>query len=179
MTPVDISKAKETDETTDYVILSVEGYGDILIRLYPDVAPKTVANFKKLVSQKFYDGLIFHRVIKDFMIQGGDPEGTGYGDSGETVPGEFYANGVPNDLPHYRGVLSMARGYDPNSASCQFFIVHKTERCLHLNGYYAAFGYVVDGIEIVDRIASVSTDSNAKPLNPVKISTVRFAEIEE
>ena len=177
MSPVDISKATVTEEATDYVIISVEKYGDILIRLYPDVAPETVSNFKNLVSQKFYDGLTFHRIIKDFMIQGGCPKGNGTGDSGTTIKGEFSANGFENNLLHNRGVLSMARGEKMDSASCQFFIVHKTSP--HLDGNYAAFGYVVSGMDVVDSIASVPvwSDNNSPKNNTVRISSVRFAEI--
>ncbi|MBR2353861.1 MAG: peptidylprolyl isomerase [Clostridia bacterium] len=177
MSPVDISKAEVTDSVTDYVLISVANYGDILIRLYPDVAPETVENFKALVSQKFYDGLTFHRIIKDFMIQGGDPKGNGTGDSGKNITGEFSANGFENNLLHNRGVVSMARGDDKNSASCQFFIVHKTSD--HLDGNYAAFGYVVAGMDVVDKIASVPVwpDDNSPKFTTVKISTARFAEI--
>ncbi len=179
MSPVDISKATVTEEKTDYVIISVEKFGDILVRLYPDVAPDTVSNFKELVSQKFYDGLTFHRILEDFMIQGGDPKGNGTGDSGKTITGEFSKNGFENNLLHNRGVISMARGDDMNSASCQFFIVHKTSS--HLDGAYASFGYVVSGMDVVDKIAEVpvipGTDGVA--FNTVKISTIRFAEIAE
>ena len=178
MSPVDISKASVTETETDYVIISVKDYGDILVRLYPDVAPKTVENFKNLVAEKFYDGLTFHRIIKNFMIQGGCPKGDGTGDAGENIKGEFSDNGFENNLLHNRGVLSMARGNEANSASCQFFIVHSTEGASHLNGSYAAFGYVVSGMDVVDKIASVRTfaDDNS-PYNTVKINSIRFAEI--
>lgn len=134
----------------------------IKLELYPDAAPVTVANFEKLVRQGFYDGLIFHRVIKDFMIQGGDPEGTGMGGSDEKIKGEFLANGVNNPIRHERGVISMARSSLPNSASSQFFIVHKTAP--HLDGQYAAFGKVVEGMEVVDEIAECRTNYNDRPL---------------
>lgn len=165
----------ESETETDYVILTVRKYGTIVIRLYPDVAPETVANFKKLVSEKFYDGLIFHRVIKNFMIQGGDPLGTGSGGSPQTIKGEFTSNGHENNLAHVRGVVSMARTNIPDSASSQFFIVHKTYPSL--DGQYAAFGYVVYGMDAVDAIASVRTNSNDKPTADVVIESIRFATV--
>ena len=136
----------------------------IKLELYPDKAPITVANFEKLVSKGFYDGLCFHRVIKGFMIQGGDPLGNGTGGADEDIKGEFAANGVPNDIKHVRGVISMARSMMPNSASSQFFIMHKDAP--HLDGQYAAFGRVVEGIEVVDEIADVATDFRDKPKTP-------------
>ena len=138
------------------------------IELYPDKAPKTVANFEKLVKEGFYDGLSFHRIIKGFMIQGGDPEGTGMGGSGKNIPGEFAANGFKtNDIKHTRGVISMARAMNPDSASSQFFIMH--EDAPHLDGSYAAFGKVVSGIEAVDEIANVHTSYGDRPVTPVII----------
>ena len=138
------------------------------IELYPDKAPKTVENFEKLVKAGFYDGLTFHRIIKGFMIQGGDPEGTGMGGAKDKIYGEFSSNGFPqNDLRHTRGVISMARSMAPNSASSQFFIMHKNAP--HLDGSYAAFGKVVDGIEAVDEIASVRTTFGDRPVTPVVI----------
>lgn len=138
------------------------------IELYPDKAPKTVANFEKLVSEGFYDGLTFHRIIKGFMIQGGDPEGTGMGGAKDKIPGEFASNGFPqNDIKHTRGVISMARSMAPNSASSQFFIMHKDAP--HLDGSYAAFGKVISGIEAVDEIASVRTTFGDRPVTPVVI----------
>ena len=138
------------------------------IELYPDKAPKTVENFEKLVKAGFYDGLTFHRIIKGFMIQGGDPEGTGMGGAKDKIYGEFSSNGFPqNDLRHTRGVISMARSMAPNSASSQFFIMHKDAP--HLDGSYAAFGKVVDGIEAVDEIASVRTTFGDRPVTPVVI----------
>lgn len=136
----------------------------IKLELYPDKAPITVANFEKLVSKGFYDGLCFHRVIKGFMIQGGDPLGNGTGGADEDIKGEFAENGVPNDIKHVRGVISMARSMMPNSASSQFFIMHKDAP--HLDGQYAAFGRVVEGIEVVDEIADVATDFRDKPKTP-------------
>ncbi|MBR0530287.1 MAG: peptidylprolyl isomerase [Ruminococcus sp.] len=156
------------------VKIEMENGKEILIELYPDVAPITVANFEKLVGQGFYDGLIFHRVIKGFMIQGGDPEGTGMGGAKEKIKGEFRSNGVANDLKHTRGVISMARSMMPNSASSQFFIMH--EDAPHLDGNYAAFGKVVKGIEVVDEIASVKVDFNDKPLEPQVMKKVTIVD---
>ena len=130
--------------------------------LYPEKAPNTVNNFLSLVKKGFYDGLIFHRVISGFMIQGGDPTGTGMGGAKEKIKGEFLANGVRNDLKHTRGVISMARSAMPNSASSQFFIMHQDAP--HLNGQYAAFGKVVEGMDVVDEIAAVDVNFNDKPL---------------
>lgn len=142
--------------------------GDIVeIELYPDAAPITVANFEKLVKEGFYDGLIFHRVIAGFMIQGGDPTGTGMGGSGINIRGEFAINGVSNPISHERGVISMARAQNPNSASSQFFICHADAK--FLDGQYAAFGRVVSGMEAVDAIASVPTDRNDRPRIEQKI----------
>ena len=142
--------------------------------LYPDIAPATVKNFVDLAGKGFYNGLIFHRVIPGFMIQGGDPEGTGMGGPGYTIKGEFTSNGFRNDLKHTRGVLSMARAMDSNSAGSQFFIMH--EDSPHLDGQYAAFGKLIEGIEVVDKIASVRTDYNDRPLEPQQIDfmTVQF-----
>ena len=130
--------------------ISIKDYGVIKAELDADKAPITVTNFIKLVNDKFYDGLTFHRIIKDFMIQGGDPLGNGTGGSKETIKGEFSSNGVNNDLSHTRGAISMARSQDPDSASSQFFIVHKDST--YLDGNYAVFGYVTEGIEVVDKI---------------------------
>ena len=170
-----------TDEVTDYVVMDIKDFGPIVIHLLPDVAPETVANFKKLVSEGFYDGLIFHRVISEFMIQGGDPQGNGYGGSNQTIKGEFAANGFENNLKHERGVISMARTNDPDSATSQFFIVHQTSanNSYSLDGKYASFGYVVYGIEVVDAIAAVKTDYYDRPLTPVVINSVKFAIVSE
>lgn len=146
------------------VKIEMENGGIIEIELYPEIAPITVKNFEKLVAEGFYDGLIFHRVISGFMIQGGDPTGTGYSGSDESIKGEFLANGVVNKLSHTRGVISMARSQNPNSASSQFFICH--EDAVFLDGNYAAFGKVTKGIEVVDEIAAVATDGMDKPLTP-------------
>ena len=149
------------------VIIEMENGGKIELELYPEYAPITVKNFEKLVSEHFYDGLIFHRVIKGFMIQGGDPEGTGMGGSYQMIKGEFRTNGHDNPIKHTRGVISMARSYDRDSASSQFFIMHADAP--HLDGNYAAFGKVVSGIEVVDEIASIPTDYNDRPKFDMKI----------
>ncbi len=168
---------EETNEITNYVKLETTK-GIILVELYPDVAPITVENFQNLVNEKFYDGLIFHRVIKDFMIQGGDPEGTGLGGSSKTIKGEFKNNGVNNDLSHTRGVISMARNsISMDSASSQFFIVQKDST--YLDGDYAAFGKVIAGMDVVDKIAGVNVDSNDKPTSTQKIKSIRFIKIGE
>ena len=152
------------------VTIEMENGKKIKLELYPEVAPITVANFEKLVREGFYDGLIFHRVIKGFMIQGGDPEGTGMGGAKEKIKGEFAANGVKNDLKHTRGVISMARSQNPNSASSQFFIMHADAP--HLDGQYAAFGKVVEGIETVDEIAETKTEFRDRPVKEQKIKRV-------
>ena len=143
--------------------IEMEDGGVMKGELYPEIAPITVENFEKLANSGFYDGLIFHRVIPGFMIQGGCPDGTGMGGPGWNIKGEFAANGVKNDLRHERGVLSMARAMDPDSAGSQFFIMHETSP--HLDGQYAAFGKVISGMEVVDRIAEVPTDYQDKPLS--------------
>ena len=175
----DISKVSVSETETDYVMINVRiNDGEeraILIRLFPDVAPETVKNFKKLVSEKFYDGIIFHRVIEGFMIQGGDPDGDGTGGSKDTIKGEFTSNGFENNLLHKRGVVSMARTNDPDSASSQFFIMHKDYPSL--NEKYAAFGYVVYGMDVVDDIAEVRTNSNDKPVIDIVMTSVRFAKV--
>ncbi|MGN1399756.1 MAG: peptidylprolyl isomerase [Erysipelotrichaceae bacterium] len=144
------------------VVIEMNDGGIIKIELDPTAAPITCENFVKLVENHFYDGLIFHRVIKNFMIQGGDPTKTGMGGSDQKIKGEFRSNGVDNPLQHRRGTISMARSQNPNSASSQFFIVHQDS--LYLDGNYAAFGKVVEGMDVVDRIASVKTDRNDRPL---------------
>lgn len=146
--------------------------GDIIkAELYPDKAPNTVNNFIYLANSGYYDGLIFHRVIKGFMIQGGDPDGNGTGGPGYGIKGEFTANGFKNDLKHDRGVLSMARSMMPNSAGSQFFIMHQDSP--HLDGQYAAFGKVIEGIEVVDKIAEVKTDFRDKPKEAQVMAEVR------
>ena len=160
------------NEKNPRVLMTVKNFGVIEIELFSDIAPKTVANFLKLVNMNFYDGIIFHRVISGFMIQGGDPLGMGYGGSDEKIKGEFALNGVNNPLKHTRGVISMARSQMPNSASSQFFIMHQDAP--HLNGSYAAFGAVVSGIEVVDKIAKVRTNYHDKPLEDVVIEKVEL-----
>ena len=152
------------------VKITFEDASVITLELYDDIAPKTVENFLKLVKEKFYDGLTFHRVISGFMIQGGCPEGTGMGGPGYHIEGEFKSNGFDNPIKHERGVISMARSMNPNSAGSQFFIMH--QNAPHLDGQYAAFGKVVEGLDVVDRIASVQTGANDKPLNPVIITRI-------
>ena len=153
-------------------IIEINKFGTIEVELYKDVAPITVDNFIKLADKGFYKGLIFHRVIKGFMIQGGDPKGNGTGGPGYTIKGEFAANGVNNPIKHERGVISMARAMDPNSAGSQFFIMHKDG--FFLDGQYAAFGKVIKGIEVVDAIASVRTSPNDRPLENVVIKDIRI-----
>lgn len=162
------------DGESDYVLIKVKDYGDIVVVLRGDVAPKTVKNFKKLVSDKFYDGLIFHRVIEDFMIQGGGMDKDYYQKDADKIKGEFTSNGFENNLMHVRGVISMARTSEPNSASSQFFIMHKDSS--HLDGEYAAFGYTVAGLDVVDAIATVATNYNDYPKTDVVITSIRFAE---
>jgi peptidyl-prolyl cis-trans isomerase B (cyclophilin B) len=165
--------AGETGETI-MVQIEMDNGGIIKLELYPDIAPITVANFEKLVKEGFYDGLIFHRVIKNFMIQGGDPTGTGMGGAKEKIKGEFLQNGVNNPLKHTRGTLSMARAFDPNSASSQFFIMHADAP--HLDGAYAAFGRVINGMDTVDEIADVPTDYSDRPKLAMRMKRVYIAE---
>ena len=156
------------------VRIEMEDGGIIEIELLPDAAPVTVSNFEKLAREGFYDGLIFHRVIAGFMIQGGDPTGTGMGGSGENIQGEFAANGVPNPLSHKRGVVSMARSQNYNSASSQFFIMHEDGE--FLDGQYAAFGRVVSGMDVVDRIAGTKTGYGDRPVTAQKMKKVTVIE---
>ena len=151
-------------------LIKIKEFGDIELELYPDIAPITVDNFVKLANKGFYNGLTFHRVIKGFMIQGGCPKGNGTGGPGYTIKGEFASNGVNNPLKHTRGVISMARAMNPNSAGSQFFIMHKDAP--HLDGEYASFGKVVNGIEVVDKVAAVATNPMDKPLKPVIIESI-------
>lgn len=152
------------------VVIEMENGKQIKLELYPDKAPITVANFEKLIGEGFYDGLTFHRIISGFMIQGGCPKGDGTGGPEERIKGEFSANGVPNDIKHVRGVISMARSGNPNSAGSQFFIVHKDAP--HLDGQYAAFGRVVEGMDTVDEIADTQTGYGDRPLKPVVIKKI-------
>lgn len=151
--------------------------GDIMKgELYPEIAPETVQNFETLVKDGFYDGVIFHRVIPGFMIQGGDPTGTGMGGPGHTIKGEFTGNGFQNDLKHTKGVLSMARAADPNSGGSQFFIM--VEDAPHLDGQYAAFGKITDGIEVADKIVSVKRDYSDKPKEKQMMKKVTVEDVE-
>ena len=155
-------------------IIEVEKFGTIEVELYKDAAPITVDNFVKLVNKGFYNGLTFHRIIRGFMIQGGCPKGNGTGGPGYSIKGEFSMNGVNNPIKHERGVISMARAMDPNSAGSQFFIMHQAAP--HLDGQYAAFGKVVKGIEVVDAIASVQTNYFDAPLQKVVIKSIKIKE---
>lgn len=152
------------------VTITMENGGVIKAELYPEVAPVSVNNFISLIRKGFYNGLIFHRVIRGFMIQGGCPDGNGMGGPGYSIKGEFAQNGFPNDLKHTPGVLSMARSMMPDSAGSQFFIMHKTSP--HLDGAYAAFGKVIEGMDVVNRIAETATDYNDRPLEDQRIKTV-------
>ncbi|MCM1174857.1 MAG: peptidylprolyl isomerase [Blautia sp.] len=152
------------------VTFTMKGGDVIRAELYPDIAPVSVNNFINLIQKNFYDGLIFHRVIKGFMIQGGDPEGTGMGGPGYSIRGEFKQNGFSNDLKHTEGVLSMARSMHPDSAGSQFFIMHKTSP--HLDGAYAAFGKVTEGMDVVNKIAETDTDYNDRPLEEQVMESV-------
>ncbi len=167
-------KKKEDNNVENEKIIAtieVEDFGTIKLELYPDIAPQSVYNFCSLARKGFYDGVIFHRIIKDFMIQGGDPTGTGHGGPGYCIKGEFTINGFKNELKHERGVISMARLSRPyDSAGSQFFIVHKDSP--HLDGAYAAFGRVIEGMDVVDAIASVKTGAGNRPLEEVVIKTV-------
>ena len=152
------------------VTFEMEDGGKMVAELYPEVAPNTVNNFISLVKSGFYDGLIFHRVIPGFMIQGGCPQGTGMGGPGWSIRGEFSGNGVKNDLKHDRGVLSMARAMNPNSAGSQFFIM--VEKAPHLDGQYASFGKVIEGMDVADRIVNSKRDWNDKPLETQRMKSV-------
>ena len=169
----------ESEKTSNYassvtekpiVTITMENDEKIILELDPSIAPNTVANFVSLVKKGFYNGVIFHRVIPDFMIQGGDPEGNGTGGAGYSIEGEFSENGFENNLKHDRGVISMARSNDPNSASSQFFIIVK--EAPHLDGQYAAFGRVIEGMEVVDDIVSVERDGADKPLEDQTMKSV-------
>jgi len=170
---------EETNEPSNYpedvdenpvVTITMENDEQITAELFPEIAPNTVANFVSLVEDGFYDGLIFHRVIPGFMIQGGDPEGNGTGNPGYAIPGEFSSNGFENNLEHERGILSMARSQDPDSAGSQFFIM--TELSPHLDGDYAAFGEVTEGMEVADEIVSAERDDMDKPLEDQQMKEV-------
>ncbi len=154
--------------------IEMENGGMMTLELYPETAPITVENFVKLAKSGFYDGLIFHRVIEGFMIQGGDPTGTGMGGPGYQIKGEFAANGIKNQLKHTRGVISMARSARPDSAGSQFFIMHRDAP--HLDGQYAAFGKMTDGFDVLDKIAAVDTDYADKPLSEQKMKKITIVE---
>ena len=157
-------------ENNPIVTITMEDGGKIVAELYPDIAPQSVRNFIYLANKGFYNGLIFHRCIYGFMIQGGCPEGTGMGGPGYCIKGEFFFNGFKNDLKHKRGVLSMARSSSPNSAGSQFFIMHQDAK--HLDGQYAAFGKVTSGMDVVDAIAAARTGRNDRPVEEQKIASI-------
>lgn len=152
--------------------ITMENGKEMIAELYEDIAPKTVANFVKLVKEGFYDGLIFHRVIPGFMIQGGCPDGTGMGGPGYQIEGEFTSNGFKNDLRHTKGILSMARAMDPNSAGSQFFIMAQDSP--HLDGQYASFGKVIEGLDVVDEIVAVKRNHNDRPFEDQKIQKIEL-----
>lgn len=165
------TEGKFDEKDLPEVTIKVKDYGTMKSVLYPNKAPNTVNNFIALANSGFYDNLTFHRVIKDFMIQGGDPEGTGIGGPGYSIKGEFSSNGFDNDLKHTEGVLSMARARDKDSGGSQFFIMTKDSP--HLDGDYAAFGKITEGLDVLHKIEDVKTDSNDKPLNEVKIESIK------
>ncbi|MDO4357512.1 MAG: peptidylprolyl isomerase [Clostridia bacterium] len=169
--PTCAAETAETESQYPVATITMEDGGEIVLELYPDVAPNTVANFISLANSGFYDGLTFHRVISGFMIQGGDPNGDGTGGPGYSIQGEFYENGFANDLSHTRGVISMARSSMPDSAGSQFFIMHGDAP--YLDGAYAAFGKVTEGMDVVDAIAAVDTNASAKPVIDQVISSIR------
>jgi peptidyl-prolyl cis-trans isomerase B (cyclophilin B) len=170
---VNTEEEEKVTETKPVIEITMQDGGAIDIELDPSAAPLTVENFLKLVNDGFYDGLTFHRIIPGFMIQGGDPEGTGMGGAKETIKGEFSSNGVDNPLSHERGVISMARSQSPDSASSQFFITNADS--VFLDGNYASFGTVISGMDVVDRISAVETTGtpNDAPLSPVVIESIR------
>ena len=157
-------------EKNPMVTIEIAGGGSVKAELYPDIAPNTVNNFISLIKKGYYDGLTFHRIISGFMIQGGCPDGTGMGGPGYSIKGEFALNGVENNLKHTEGVLSMARSQMPDSAGSQFFIMHKTSP--HLDGAYAAFGKVIEGMDVVNRIAETATDYSDRPLEDQVMQSV-------
>ncbi|MBQ3075515.1 MAG: peptidylprolyl isomerase [Clostridia bacterium] len=164
----------KSEEKTNFVKIVMENGKEMIAELYPEIAPISVKNFQKLVDGGFYNGLIFHRVIPGFMIQGGCPQGRGTGGPGWTIKGEFSNNGVQNDLRHTRGVLSMARSMAPDSAGSQFFIMHGN--AAHLDGSYAAFGKLLEGIEVVDEICEVMTDFADRPVEDQRMKEVYFVK---
>jgi peptidyl-prolyl cis-trans isomerase B (cyclophilin B) len=166
----------EASEQTNFVKIEMMDGGIMIAELYPETAPITVANFKMLVSKEFYNGLVFHRVIQDFVIQTGDPTGLGTGGSKDKIKGEFGINGFANNLSHEKGVLSMARTNDPNSASSQFFICHGDCRG-SLDGKYAAFGKLIAGFDVLDKIASTKTNASDRPIEEQQISSIKFVNV--
>jgi len=164
------TNSSEANKYLPLATITVEGYGVIEAELYPEIAPNTVNNFIYLSNKGFYNNLKFHRIIKDFMIQGGDPKGDGTGGPGYSIEGEFTSNGFANSLKHTKGVLSMARAQDPNSAGSQFFIM--TKEASQLDGNYAAFGKVISGLDVLEKIENVKTDSNDKPKEDVVIKSI-------
>ncbi len=167
---------KETSEQTNYVKIEMMDGGIMIAELYPETAPLTVANFKKLVSESFYNGLAFHRVIENFVIQTGDPTGLGTGGSKDKIKGEFGINGFTNNLSHEKGVLSMARTDDPDSASSQFFICHGDCRG-SLDGKYASFGKLIAGFDVLDKIATTKTNASDRPIEEQQISSIKFVNV--
>ena len=164
------TNSSEANKSLPLATISVEGYGVIEAELYPEIAPNTVNNFIDLSNKGFYNNLTFHRIIKDFMIQGGDPKGDGTGGPGYSIEGEFTSNGFANSLKHTKGVLSMARSQDPNSAGSQFFIM--TKEASHLDGEYAAFGKVISGLDVLEKIENVKTAAKDKPKEDVVIKSI-------
>lgn len=165
------SDSNASDDKLPIATIEIEGYGEVKAELYPETAPNTVNNFISLANSGFYDNLKFHRIIKDFMIQGGDPQGNGTGGPGYKIEGEFTSNGFANNLKHTKGVLSMARAQDPNSAGSQFFIM--TGDAPHLDGQYAAFGKVISGMDIIEKVGNVETKANDVPKEDVVIKSIR------
>lgn len=165
----------ELDESGDYAIVDIENYGQIVLCLRADIAPDTVENFKNLIKKGYYNGLLFHRVIKDFMIEGGEVNSDGVMSEADMIYGEFTSNGFENNLCHLRGVLSMSRANIPDSATGKFFIVHKDAR--HLDGEYAAFGYVIAGMDVVDKIAECEVGENYSPNEQVVINSIKLAKL--
>lgn len=175
---IDNISYKETEEKSNFIKIEMKSGEIMLLELYPEIAPITVENFQKLISEKFYDNLTFHRIIEGFMIQGGDPNGTGMGGSKDKIKGEFKENGIQNDLKHERGVISMARSKDMDSASSQFFICHKD--ALSLDGNYAAFGKLIKGYETLDELASTKVANDGEtPVKKPEILSIRFVTIME
>lgn len=166
-----VSEVRTPPKELPVATIEFKDFGTVEVELYPHIAPNTVNNFISLANNGFYDGLTFHRIIKDFMIQGGDPDGTGMGGPGYSIKGEFTNNKFKNDLAHTEGVISMARSQSKNSAGSQFFIV--TKDASHLDGQYASFGKVISGIDIIHEIESVETDSNDKPIKDVIIESIK------